>query len=75
MSRENGASHGISLGDAFRVWVRIGLLSFGGPRRGGARCHVAVQGRNDSDAGHQRDAWRNIQDGLDLTGVESSLEQ
>ena len=31
MSAENGAAHGISLGDAFRVWVRISLLSFGGP--------------------------------------------
>ena len=31
MSAENGPSHGISLGDAFRVWVRISLLSFGGP--------------------------------------------
>jgi chromate transporter len=25
------AGHGISLGDAFRVWLRIALLSFGGP--------------------------------------------
>ncbi|MDP6389470.1 MAG: chromate efflux transporter [Alphaproteobacteria bacterium] len=31
MSAESGPSHGISLGDAFRVWVRISLLSFGGP--------------------------------------------
>jgi len=31
MSSENGESHNISLGDAFRVWVRISLLSFGGP--------------------------------------------
>src|SRR4051794_38294738 len=23
--------HGVSLGEAFRVWLRIGLLSFGGP--------------------------------------------
>src|SRR5438876_4640619 len=25
------ASHGVSLGEAFRVWMRIALLSFGGP--------------------------------------------
>lgn len=31
MSAENRLSHGISLGAAFRVWVRISLLSFGGP--------------------------------------------
>ena len=31
MSAKNGASPGISFGDAFRVWVRISLLSFGGP--------------------------------------------
>lgn len=31
MSAENGASHGISLGAAVRVWLRISLLSFGGP--------------------------------------------
>ncbi len=31
MSGSNGVSHGISFGDAFRVWVRISLLSFGGP--------------------------------------------
>jgi chromate transporter len=26
-----GAGHGISLGEAFRVWLRVALLSFGGP--------------------------------------------
>ena len=31
MSAQIGASHGISFGDAVRVWVRISLLSFGGP--------------------------------------------
>ncbi len=31
MSARIGASHGISFGDAVRVWVRISLLSFGGP--------------------------------------------
>ncbi len=31
MSAENGPSHGISFGAAIRVWVRISLLSFGGP--------------------------------------------
>jgi chromate transporter len=25
------ASHGVSLGEAFRVWVRVAMLSFGGP--------------------------------------------
>jgi chromate transporter len=25
------ASHGVSLGEAFRVWLRVALLSFGGP--------------------------------------------
>ncbi|THD62144.1 MAG: chromate efflux transporter [Bradyrhizobium sp.] len=28
---ETGAGHGISFGEAFRVWLRIALLSFGGP--------------------------------------------
>ena len=28
---EAGAGHGISFGEAFRVWLRIALLSFGGP--------------------------------------------
>src|SRR5882757_833629 len=28
---EADAGHGISFGDAFRVWLRIALLSFGGP--------------------------------------------
>jgi chromate transporter len=27
----NQAAHGVSLGEAFRVWLRIALLSFGGP--------------------------------------------
>ena len=31
MSAQIGASHGIGFGDAVRVWVRISLLSFGGP--------------------------------------------
>ncbi len=31
MSAQIGSSHGISFGDAVRVWVRISLLSFGGP--------------------------------------------
>src|SRR6202166_4754447 len=26
-----GAGHGISFGEAFRVWLRVALLSFGGP--------------------------------------------
>ena len=25
------AGHGISFGEAFRVWLRVALLSFGGP--------------------------------------------
>ncbi|HEV2626417.1 MAG TPA: chromate transporter, partial [Xanthobacteraceae bacterium] len=25
------AAHGVSLGEAFRVWTRVALLSFGGP--------------------------------------------
>ena len=28
---EAGAGHGISFGEAFRVWFRVSLLSFGGP--------------------------------------------
>src|SRR6202047_1403268 len=28
---EAGAGHGISFGEAFRVWLKIALLSFGGP--------------------------------------------
>src|SRR6202047_2262885 len=28
---EAGAGHGISFGQAFRVWLRVALLSFGGP--------------------------------------------
>jgi chromate transporter len=31
MSASNRAPHGIGFGEAFRVWVRISLLSFGGP--------------------------------------------
>ena len=31
MSAANRAPHGIGFGEAFRVWVRISLLSFGGP--------------------------------------------
>src|SRR2546422_10635873 len=27
----NASGHGVSLGEAFRVWTRIALLSFGGP--------------------------------------------
>ena len=30
-SAEADAGHGISLGEAFRVWLRVALLSFGGP--------------------------------------------
>src|SRR5947208_15497209 len=30
-STEAGAGHGISFGEAFRVWVRCAVLSFGGP--------------------------------------------
>jgi chromate transporter len=30
-TREADAGHGISFGEAFRVWVRVALLSFGGP--------------------------------------------
>jgi chromate transporter len=28
---KTGAGHGISFGEAFRVWLRVALLSFGGP--------------------------------------------
>ena len=28
---ERPSGHGITLSQAFRVWLRIGLLSFGGP--------------------------------------------
>ena len=28
---EADAGHGISFGEAFRVWLRVALLSFGGP--------------------------------------------
>src|SRR6476661_8806029 len=28
---ETGADHGIGFGEAFRVWLRVALLSFGGP--------------------------------------------
>jgi chromate transporter len=28
---EAGPAHGVSLGDAFRVWLRVAMLSFGGP--------------------------------------------
>lgn len=31
MSAKNGETHGISFAEALRVWVRISLLSFGGP--------------------------------------------
>jgi chromate transporter len=31
MTTEAGAGHGISFGEAFRVWLRVALLSFGGP--------------------------------------------
>ena len=30
-STEADAGHGISFGEAFRVWLRVALLSFGGP--------------------------------------------
>src|ERR1700726_1531980 len=30
-SAETDAGHGISFGEAFRVWLRVALLSFGGP--------------------------------------------
>src|SRR3712207_4196589 len=30
-TREETRSHGVSLGEAFRVWLRVALLSFGGP--------------------------------------------
>src|SRR6266705_1266237 len=29
--RRHAPAHGVSLGEAFRVWVRVALLSFGGP--------------------------------------------
>jgi chromate transporter len=31
MTTEADAGHGISFGEAFRVWLRVALLSFGGP--------------------------------------------
>src|SRR5437763_8341830 len=31
MTTEANAGHGISFGEAFRVWLRIAVLSFGGP--------------------------------------------
>jgi len=31
MTNEADAGHGISFGEAFRVWLRVALLSFGGP--------------------------------------------
>src|SRR3954471_16746135 len=31
MTTEAGAGHGISFGEAFRVWLRVAVLSFGGP--------------------------------------------
>ncbi len=31
MATEADAGHGISFGEAFRVWLRVALLSFGGP--------------------------------------------
>ena len=30
-STEASPSHGVSFGEAFRVWLRVALLSFGGP--------------------------------------------
>jgi chromate transporter len=30
-SRKAGASHGVSFAEAFKVWLRVALLSFGGP--------------------------------------------
>src|ERR671932_2617322 len=30
-ARELTPGHGVSLGEAFRVWLRVALLSFGGP--------------------------------------------
>src|SRR5215208_1799928 len=30
-SRQDTAQHGVSLGEAFRVWARVAMLSFGGP--------------------------------------------
>jgi chromate transporter len=29
--RQERCDHGVSLGEAFRVWLRVALLSFGGP--------------------------------------------
>src|ERR1700742_3551864 len=37
---EADAGHGISFADAFRVWLRVALLSFGGPAG-----QIAVMGR------------------------------
>src|SRR4051812_13032148 len=31
LATEAGAGHGISFSEAFRVWLRVALLSFGGP--------------------------------------------
>jgi chromate transporter len=28
---ETAAGHGVSFADAFKVWLRVALLSFGGP--------------------------------------------
>jgi chromate transporter len=28
---EEQAAHGVTIGEAFRVWLRIAVLSFGGP--------------------------------------------
>src|SRR5215211_5096298 len=40
------ASHGVSLGEAFRVWLRVAMLSFGGPAAQIAVMHrILVQER------------------------------
>ena len=31
IAKEADAGHGLSFGEAFRVWLRVALLSFGGP--------------------------------------------
>src|SRR6202521_2076533 len=46
VDKDSATGHGVSLRDAFRVWLRIALLSFGGPAGQIAVMHrIVVQER------------------------------
>ena len=60
---EADAGHGISFAEAFRVWLRVALLSFGGPAG-----QIAVMHRIIVDDGWERDL-----DLHDLHGLEHDV--